>query len=188
VNQDRERDVRKSTPDTRNTHTEEAIDAVADLEREATESMSGHQRWIENVTNRLGTPMTVYVIGAFVVVWVAANLVMMQSGLKPFDPPPFAWLEGIVSLAALIIAVLILTTANRVAQIDTARAKLALQINLLNERRTGKLLKMVDDLRRDSPNLPTHEDPEVEQLAEPTNTRDVTLAIEERTPKVPGTP
>jgi uncharacterized membrane protein len=174
--------------DPKNTHTEESIEAVADLERDATEAMSRHQRWIENVTNRLGRPMTVYIIGAFVVIWVAVNLVMQQSGAKPFDPPPFAWLEGIVSLVGLVIAVLILTTANRVAQIDTARAKLALQINLLNERRTGKLLKMIDDLRRDSPYLQTHEDPEVEQLAVPTNTLDVTRAIEERTPKITGTP
>ena len=174
--------------DLKNSHTEEAIDAVAELERNAAESMSKHQRWIENVTNRLGTPVTVYVIAAFVVLWVVANLIVLQTNGKTFDPPPFAWLQGIVSLSGLVIAVLILTTANRVAQIDTARAKVDLQINLLNERRTGKLLKMLDQLRRDSPTVPTHDDPEVEQLAAPTNTNDVARAIEERTPRTPGTP
>jgi uncharacterized membrane protein len=88
----------------------------------------------------------------------------------------------------LLVAILILTTANRVAQIDTARDKLDLQINLLNERRTGKLIRMLDQLRRDFPQVPTHDDPEVQQLAEPTNTQAVTRAIEERTPQQTGTP
>jgi uncharacterized membrane protein len=169
-------------------HVDEAIDAVADLEHDAQEAMSRNQRWIENVTQRIGTPLTVNIVAAFVVLWIAVNLIVLQTSGKTFDPPPFTWLQGIVTLSGLLIAILILTTANRVAQIDTQRAKLHLQINLLNERRTGKLIKMLDEMRRDSPAIPTHDDPEVHQLAEPTNTRDVTQAIEERTPRPPSTP
>ena len=167
-------------------HAEEAIDAVADLERDAQDAMSHHQRWIENVTSRLGTPKSVYVIGAFVVIWIALSLALEHTQGGSFDPPPFAWLQGIIGLAALLMTVLILTTANRVAQIDTARDKLDLQINLLNERRTAKLIQMLDQLRRDLPEAPTHNDPEVEQLSEPTNTSEVARAIEERTPRTPG--
>jgi len=174
--------------DNQTRHTEEAIEAVADLERDAQEAMSHHQRWIENVTSRLGTPISVYFIAIVVVLWIAINLLMLESGAKPFDAPPFPWLQGIVSLSALLMTVLILTTANRVAQIDTGRDKLDLQINLLNERRTAKLIQMLDELRRDLPEAPTHDDPEVEQLSEPTNTQEVARAIEERTPRQPGTP
>ena len=172
----------------RTQHTEEAIEAVAELERDAQEAMSHHQRWIENVTSRLGTPVSVYFIAIFVVLWILVNLLVLHAGGKTFDPPPFPWLQGIVALSALLMAVLILTTANRVALIDTARDKLDLQINLLNERRTAKLIRMLDELRRDLPETPTHEDPEVEQLSEPTNTQEVVRAIEERTPRQAGTP
>ena len=79
------------------------------------------------------------------------------------------------------MATLILTTANRIAQIDTQRDKLDLQINLLNERRTGKLIRMLDEQRRDNPVLPTHDDPEVRKLSEPNDTLDVVRAIEEKT-------
>lgn len=169
-------------------HTEEAIEAVAELEREAQKAISRHQLWIEHVTNRLGTPASVYFVVAFVVIWIAANVIMIGEHREPFDPPPFAWLQGMLALSALLMTVLILTTANRVAQLDTARDKLDLQINLLNERRTAKLIQMMDQLRRDLPEAPTHDDPEVQQLSAPTNTTEVSRAIEERAPKGPGMP
>jgi uncharacterized membrane protein len=169
-------------------HVEEAIEAIADLERQAQEAISPHQRWIERVTQRLGRPRTVYFIVVFVTAWVAANLILIAAHRPPFDPPPFSWLQGIVSLAALLMATLILTTANRIAQIDLTRDQLDLQINLLNERRTGKLIRMLDEMRRDSPELPTYHDPEVQQLSKPTDTHEVARAIEERTPHPPGAP
>ena len=164
------------------THVEEAIEAVADLERDAQDAISRHQRWIARVTNRIGQPLTFYLVVTFVALWIASNLTVPPHRGRTFDPPPFYWLQGMLALSGLLVAILILTTANRVAQIDTQRDKLTLQINLLNERRTAKLIRMIDELRRDSPNIPTHDDPEVEQLSEPTNAQEVSRAIEERTP------
>jgi uncharacterized membrane protein len=169
-------------------HVEDAIDAIAELERRAQESISPHQRWIENVTQRLGRPRTVYVVAGFVVAWIGANLILIAAHRQPFDPPPFSLLQGIVSLSGLMMATLILTTANRIAQIDNTRDQLDLQINLLNERRTAKLIRMLDEMRRDSPELPTHHDPEVQQLSQPTDTHEVARAIEERTPREPSPP
>ena len=162
------------------THIEESIEAVADLERDAYAAISRHQRWIERVTSRIGRPLTFYLVVFVVAAWVSTNFVLLHVRGRTFDPPPFVWLQGIVSLSGLLVALLILTTANRVAQIETQRDKLNLQINLLNERRTGKLIRMLDEMRSDSPQLPTHHDPEVRQLSEPTNTHDVVRAIEEQ--------
>jgi uncharacterized membrane protein len=170
-----------------NSHAEEAIDAVAELEREAHEATSHHHRWIERVTSRIGRPLTFYIVVSFVVLWIGSNLIELHANGSTFDPPPFSWLQGMVSLSALLVAILILTTANRVAQIDSSRDQLDLQINLLNERRTAKLIRMLDELRRDSPEVPTHNDPEVQQLSEHTDTQEVARAIEERTPNRPGT-
>jgi len=169
------------------THAEEAIEAVADLEREAHEATSHHHRWIERVTSRIGRPLTFYIVVSFVVLWIGSNLAVLHATGATFDPPPFSWLQGMISLSGLLVAILILTTANRVAQIDSQRDKLDLQINLLNERRTAKLIRMLDELRRDSPEVPTHNDPEVQQLSEHTDTQEVSRAIEERTPTRPGT-
>jgi uncharacterized membrane protein len=166
----------------RPSHAAEAIEAVADLDRDAHAAISRHQRWIERVTERIGRPLTFYLIVAFVAAWIGVNLVLLQTRGMAFDPPPFSWLQGLISLSALLVAILILTTANRVAQIDKQRDKLDLQINLLNERRTGKVIQMLDQLRSDFPGVPTHDDPEVQQLSEPTDPQAVTRAIEERMP------
>ena len=56
------------------TYAEEAIEAIADLDRQAQSAISPHQRWIERVTDRLGRPRTVYAVMGFVVVWIGANL------------------------------------------------------------------------------------------------------------------
>jgi uncharacterized membrane protein len=137
-------------------HAEEAIEAVADLEREAHEATSRHHHWIERVTSRIGRPLTFYFVVTFVVLWVGTNLAVLHANGSTF------------------------------AQIDSQRDKLDLQINLLNERRTAKVIRMLDELRRDSPQVPTHNDPEVQQLSEYTDTQEVSRAIEERTPTRPG--
>ena len=104
------------------THTDEAIEAIADLERDAQDAISRNQRWIARVTNRIGQPLTFFIVVVFVVLWIGANLTLLQTSGKTFDPPPFSWLQGIVTLSGLLVAILILTTANRVAQIGTQRA------------------------------------------------------------------
>lgn len=164
------------------TYAEEAIEAITDLDRQAQSAISPHQRWIETVTDRLGRPRTVYAVMAFVVAWIGADLALRAMHKPEFDPLPFPLLQGIVALSGLLMATLILTTANRIAQIDTQRDKLDLQINLLNERRTGKLIRMLDEQRRDNPVLPTHNDPEVRKLSEPNDALEVVRAIEENAP------
>ena len=167
-------------------HLEETVDSIAELERRATSAMSPHQRWIENVTRRIGRPRVVYFICAFVALWVGLNLVLHATGHAAFDPPPFPLLDGIMTLLALLLVVLVLTTENRTAQIELQRNRLDLQINLLTERRTAKLIDMVDALRSDLPQVPTHQDPEVHALRERSDPHAVAQAIEERTPREPG--
>ena len=167
-------------------HVEDAIDSIAELERRAQAAMSPHQRWIERVTRRVGRPRNVYLIAGFVVAWVAINLGLIEAGRPAFDAPPFPLLDGIISLVALLLVVLVLTTENRTAQIELQRRRLDMQINLLTERRTAKLIEMVDALRRDDPRIPTHHDPEVDALSERTDPHAVAEAIEARTPSEPG--
>jgi len=46
-----------------------------------------------------------------------ANAVLRRSGMVAFDPPPFFWLQGIVSLGALLTATVVLTKQNRLAKL-----------------------------------------------------------------------
>jgi uncharacterized membrane protein len=162
--------------------THETIESVADLERAAEAQLSRHQRWIERTTSALGRPRTVYLILAVVVGWIAANAALAPSG-HAFDPPPFAYLDCLISLAALLMTIFILTTENRINQHDARRDRLDLQINLLNERKISKVIEMVEALRRDSPAVPNRHDPEARELGRAADPAAIVRAIDERTPE-----
>ena len=159
----------------------ETIESVADLERAAERTLSTHQRWIERTTSTIGRPRAVYVTIGFVTVWIVINVALAANG-RAFDPPPFAYLDCVISLAALLMTIFILTTENRINQHDARRDRLDLQINLLNERKISKVIEMLQDLRRDSPALPNRHDPEAHEMGRSADTDAIVRAIDERTP------
>jgi len=83
------------------------------------------------------------------VLWIIFNTVGARAGWHPIDPPPFSWLQGVVSFNALLLTVAVLIRQNRMAQLDEHRSHLDLQINLLTEQKVTKLVEIVDELRRD---------------------------------------
>jgi uncharacterized membrane protein len=159
----------------------ETIESVAEMERRADRSRSAHQRWIERCAAAVGRPTTVYLILAFVAVWIAVNSVLATTG-RAFDPPPFAYLDCIISLAALLMTIVILTTENRINLHDARRDRLDLQINLLNERKISKVIEMLEALRRDSPAVPDRHDPEAREMVHSADPAAIARAIDERTP------
>ncbi|MGD0474635.1 MAG: DUF1003 domain-containing protein [Candidatus Velthaea sp.] len=159
----------------------ETIESVADLDRGAERALSLHQRWIERTTSAVGRPRTVYVVLAFTAVWIAVNSALAPSR-RAFDPPPFAYLDCIISLAALLMTIIILTTENRINLHDTRRDRLDLQINLLNERKISKVIELLEALRSDSPAMPDRHDPEASEMRHAADTAAIVRAIDERTP------
>jgi uncharacterized membrane protein len=161
--------------------THETIESVADLDRGAERTISSHQRWIERTTSVVGRPRTVYVVLTFTAVWIAINSLLAQIG-RAFDPPPFAYLECIISLAALLMTIIILTTENRINLHDARRDRLDLQINLLNERKISKVIEMLEALRHDSPAVPNRHDPEASEMRRSADTAAIVRAMDVRTP------
>jgi uncharacterized membrane protein len=158
----------------------ETVESVADLDRGAERMLSSHQRWIERTTSAVGRPRTVYIVLSFTAAWIALNSILAPQG-RAFDPPPFAYLDCIISLAALLMTVIILTTENRTNVHDARRDRLDLQINLLNERKISKVIEMLEALRSDNPEIPNRNDPEAIEMRQATDTAAIVRAIDERT-------
>src|ERR1700730_17468789 len=123
----------KQTEDAREELEREAIDpineniqTVADLHKHAERRISPQQRAIEKVTNFLGRPLFLFIILAIVVAWMIFTLLLTRFGLRDFDPPPFAWLVGLLNLSALLQATMILITQNRQDTIIERRTQLDL--------------------------------------------------------------
>ena len=144
----------------------ENIQTVADLHKRAERRVSPQQRAIENVTDFLGRPRFLFIILIFVAVWVVVSLLLPKFGVPSFDPPPFIWLSGVLSLGALLQATMILITENRQDTMVERRTQLDLQVSLLLDEKISKLITMVDQMRQAHPDLEIGTDPQVEALKE----------------------
>jgi uncharacterized membrane protein len=108
-----------------------------------------------------------------------ANHLLAGEGLPRFDRTPFPWLQGIISLGALLIAVVVLSKQNRLAQLSEQRAHLDLKVTLLIEQKTAKLIELVEELRRDLPNVKNRHDLRAATLLQPMNPELVIAALDE---------
>ncbi len=64
-------------------------------------------------------------------------------------------------------------------RINERRAHLELQVNLLTEHKTAKLIKLMVELRRDLPMLRNRRDPVAAAFQKPTDLEDVLAALDE---------
>jgi uncharacterized membrane protein len=143
---------------------EENIQTVAELHKQAENEVSAQQRTIEDMTDFLGRPRFLFIILVFVSLWVIANMLLIKFGLSSFDAPPFIWLQGVLSLGALLLATMILITQNREDVMAERRTQLDLQVSLILDQKMSKLITMVDELRRVHLDNAEGTDPEVEAL------------------------
>lgn len=118
------------------------IDAVIEAEQEAEESRSISEIVYEFVAGLIGT--LGFVIAQFVGVftWIAINEGVLPS-IPPFDRYPFHLLGGVLALEGVLIAAFVLMRQNRMSRMADRRAHLDLQINLMTERETTKIISML---------------------------------------------
>ncbi len=151
------------------------LETVASLHARTQKAVNRHQRLMERVTAQVGRPRTIYVLGLVTATWIAAN----SLAAAPVDPPPFFWLQGALCLYAAIVTTTVLTTQNRQQRHAEERAYLDLQINVIAEQKTAKLIELIEELRRDIPSVRDRRDAEAETMARAVDTEDVLTALEE---------
>jgi uncharacterized membrane protein len=115
----------------------------------------------------------------FSLAWMAFNLSCPRFGIAPFDPPPFQWLEMLVSFVALVTTTVVLIAQNRQARFEQQRAHLDLQVNLLTEQKVAKVIHLLEELRRDLPMVKDRHDPQATSMQERTDTARLASALDE---------
>jgi uncharacterized membrane protein len=120
--------------------------------------MSQPQRAAEFIDGCIGRPAFPALTLAFVALWVSASLALGASGIATFDPPPFAWLQGLIGLAALLTGTIVLSKQSRLAGVAERRARLDLKVMLLTEQKAAKVIDLLEELRRDLPNVRNRHD------------------------------
>jgi uncharacterized membrane protein len=156
------------------------IHAVLDFYTRENEKISYWQRLAERISSVIGQPAFLGFTVLLVAVWTLGDIAMRQLGLTEYDPPPFFWLQGIVGLAALLTTTVVLIRQNRLAQLAEQRAHLDLKVTLLTEQKAAKMIDLLEELRRDLPNVKNRHDPEAVVLQQSMNPDLVLAALDER--------
>lgn len=123
----------------------ENIDKMAQVENDALRPRSHREAITEAIGGFAGT---IYFVGLQLAVfggWMLVNAGMVP-GLSPFDPFPYPLLSSITSLEAVLLAAFVLIKQNRMSTIADRRDHLDLQVNLLTERETTRIIQMLDRL------------------------------------------
>ena len=160
-------------------HIEETIQSIARLHAEHRANATQHQRVVDRITSVLGGPVFIAVLTIVVVGWVSSNVAAVALGYRPLDPPPFPWLAGTASLASLYLVVLILTTQRRDDRLNQRREQLNLELAILSEQKTAKVVALLEELRRDSPLVHNRVDALADVMARPADPQSVIDAIKE---------
>jgi len=156
------------------------IDAVVALHAFAEQQVDTHQRTVESLTAWLGRPQFFYGILVGVGLWMLVNSVGPLFGLKQRDDPPFFWMQGAIGLGALLMTSVILITQNRQGKLAERREQLELQMSMLTEQRTAKIIDLLEELRRDMPSVRNRVDLEAEALTKTVDPHEVLATLESR--------
>ena len=132
-------------------HISQNIADIVELQQRQAQSASPALHRLERVSRLVAHPVYLLVVLAAVAGWIAANETALREGLHPLDMPPFAWLQGALTLIALLTTTIVLMAQRRQTRLSEERMHLDLQINLLTEQKVSKVIHLLEELRRDLP-------------------------------------
>jgi uncharacterized membrane protein len=161
------------------THVAETVDAIAKLHARSEREIPRQQRSVEAFTAHLGQPIAVWAIAAAAVCWIGFNVALLVAGLRPPDPPPFSWMQAACSLGAVLMATMVLAAQNGQRRVAERHAQLDLHINLLAEQKVAKLVSLLEELRRDMPDVTDRVDVLAEAMTHAVDPRAVVSALQD---------
>ena len=156
------------------------IAAVMEFYANEEKKITPSQRVLEQISLFIGQPIFLAIIFMVVGLWVLANTLLRLYGMVEFDPAPYFWLQGLVSFSGLLIATVVLSKQNRISKLAEQRAHLDLKVTLLTEQKAAKLIDLLEELRRDMPNVPNRHDADAAELKQSMNPELVLAALVER--------
>ncbi len=163
------------------------IDAVVAMHAAGERLVDPHQRGVESLTAWLGRPQFFYGILVGVSLWMLANSLAPLLGVRRIDDPPFFWMQGLLGLFGLLMTTVVLITQNRQGKLAERREQLELQMSLLTEQRTAKIIALLEELRRDMPSVHNRTDTEADALTRTVDPHEVLAVLEAKLDEIQET-
>ncbi len=157
-------------------HIESTVRAIAELHARHHRRATPVERVVDRSVRLMSRPRFVGYLTLFILFWVALNAALATRG-RAFDLFPYPLLQDAGSALGLYLTILILVRQRRDDEIGQAREQLTLELAILAEQKSAKLIGLMEELRRDNPLLPNRIDREAEALAVPADPQAVLDAI-----------
>lgn len=122
------------------------IDAVMQRRRETANAASSQERAAAAISRFAGSMPFIYIHLLLYGAWIVANMNWLP-GVPPWDPS-LVILAMEASVEAIFLSTFVLINQNRMAAEDDTRADLDLQVSLLNEHETTRLIAMVEAISK----------------------------------------
>jgi uncharacterized membrane protein len=165
-------------------HIKQSVQAIAQFHAEHHRTATRRDRAIEAITKLFGRTDFIILLTLAMAGWIIFNLLALLFGLEPPDPPPFTGLLSVVAVLALYLTFFILATEQRADNLAERREQLTLELALLAERKTSKVIELLeasrpyDNLARDPVNHAAPIDHEAADMARPVDPSTVTAALD----------
>ncbi len=158
-------------------HIEETIAAIAALHAEHYRQAGAVRRFVAKVTAMVAQPRVLGILSFIVLGWLALNIGLDAVHSPAPDPPPFAYLSVAASTIALYLTAMILIARRADDELATRRDQLTLELAILSDQKSAKIIALLEEFRRNDPNQGDHRDEFAEALAQPADPQAVLEAI-----------
>ena len=149
------------------TSVDDSVEHLARLHEEHERATTPNQRFADRVTNALGRPAALAIIVLAIIGWMCGNYVARRFDVTAREEFPFPDLAFVATIAALVIALLILATQRHKNQLAERRAQLTLQIAILSEKKVAKIIALLEEQRQENPLLSSRVEEEAKAMAQP---------------------
>ncbi len=159
---------------------ERSIEQIVRAEEEQAGRLSPGEAAVGAFVGFVGTLAFALIHLFWLAAWIAVNVGWIGA-LAPFDPPPFNLLATLMSFEGVVLTALVLMTQQRMDRMSDRRDHIDLQVNLLTERETTQILRLLHRIceRLD---LPLDAEEEARELAKPTSVEALVGALRARIP------
>ena len=164
-------------------HVDETVQAIARLRAAHARSATPMERLLESVMAFLGKPAFAGLLTLVIAGWIGVDYWRAGAGYGWFDSPPFQFLSAILALMAVYMMAVVLIAQRRAQTLADHREQLVLQLALVNDQKTAKLIALLEELRRDDPLVRDRTDDHAEQLTRPADPEAVIEAIRDSDPR-----
>jgi uncharacterized membrane protein len=158
-------------------HLEDAVATIAALHAAHNREAHALQKAVSRATGGIARPVTLILITVAIVGWITVNLASSALGRAALDPFPFPLLSAIVSTVGLYLAAIILITQLHDDEMVTRREQITLELAILSEQKSAKIIALLEEYHRNDPNQDNHRGEVAEALAKPADAQVVLDAL-----------